>query len=177
MTLFGDDYPRLMDEKTTRRCDGCDLCCTALEVFELRKPMGTRCSHLIEGRCAVYNDRPLTCRVFYCSWRASELLNMKIPQGLRPNDVGFVLHWNKGASPLMTLFVDPERPDAWKAHKKALKKIARSNDCAVVIGGGSEATAFVTPRGNWYYRRDRPSLFGPGARIGVPAQEFFRRTA
>lgn len=168
--------PAIVDAMTTRRCGDCSLCCTALEVVELKKPIGVRCEHLDScGACSIYDKRPKGCRVFYCTWRLAEFLNVRVPDVMKPNACGYVLHWDKGASPLATLFVDPERPNAWTKHKRKLEWFARVNNVAIVIGGGAQCTHFVTPKGNWFARTDYPLYFDTGqGNIGIPSEEFVR---
>ena len=172
-----DQFNELIDRATTRRCDGCSLCCTALEVFDLPggKPMGQRCPALDAcGRCEVYASRPETCRVFYCAWRLSEPLELDVPDELRPADCGFVIHWDRVISPtLMTLFIDPDRPRRWTRYRHALEQLARRHDAAIAIGGGTEATYVLAPSGRWFARADFPELFR-GVEVGVPSTEFRR---
>jgi hypothetical protein len=174
--MINDEFNQMVDAVTTRRCDGCSLCCTALEIFDLPfpKPMGQECPHLNCGQCVIYKTRPESCRTFYCTWRLSEFLHAGVPKKFRPADCGFVLHWDKGVSPLITLFHDPKRPRAWLKHKWALEKLARNTNCAIVIGGGDQATHFITPRGRWFARADHPQFFHD-REIGVPSIEFLPR--
>lgn len=167
--------PGMVDAMTKRRCDGCSECCTLLEVPELLKPIGHRCVHLNDKeRCSIYANRPTGCRVFYCTWRIAEVLKIRVPNDMHPNVCGFVLHWDKGASPLCTAFVDPKRPKLWLKSKRRLEWFSRINNCAIVIGGGNEATHFVCPSGRWFSRADFPLYFQAdgGRAIGVPAAEF-----
>ena len=55
-----------------RACGACNVCCVALTIDDdgLRKPQGVRCRHARhDNSCAIYADRPRTCRSFYCGWR------------------------------------------------------------------------------------------------------------
>lgn len=167
-----DETPAMVDMLTSKRCGECNLCCTAMEVFELNKPIGERCTHLNEcGKCSIYATRPTSCKVFYCTWRLQEILSVKLPWDLKPDKCGFVLHWDRGNSPLCTLFPDPKRPKAWLQHKRWLEKFARTYDCAIVIGGGAQCTHMVTPMGRWISRADYPLYFRDGE-IGIPRSEF-----
>ncbi len=51
-----------------RKCGACTLCCTALAVPELDKKNGEPCIHITPEGCGIYEDRPLSCRVFECAW-------------------------------------------------------------------------------------------------------------
>lgn len=168
-----DNFNTMVDVVTTRRCTNCDLCCTALEIFDLPggKPMGAHCPNNIDCGCAIYKSRPQTCRAFYCTWRLSEFLNAGVPASFQPMLAGFVLHWDKGNAPFMTLFKDPKRPNEWVKRKRALEKLSRNTNVAIVIGGGKEATHYVTPMGRWVARADHPELF-TDEQTGIPRSEF-----
>jgi hypothetical protein len=56
-----------------RSCDGCQACCTVVGVQELHKPHWTRCQHQCESGCAIYEDRPRSCRGYSCLWAAGLL--------------------------------------------------------------------------------------------------------
>src|SRR4051812_14872278 len=50
-----------------RECGTCTLCCKVAAVEELNKPNGVWCSHCLSGkRCTIYDQRPQSCRSFYC---------------------------------------------------------------------------------------------------------------
>lgn len=68
-----------------RRCGDCSLCCDVRGVVALDKPPGQACSHLSEGRCGIYADRPEECRSYYCAWRLGFLR-----EGDRPDRTGIV---------------------------------------------------------------------------------------
>lgn len=52
-----------------RTCGSCTACCKALEVVELTKPPGKWCLHCSIGKgCAIYAERPPSCRDFRCEW-------------------------------------------------------------------------------------------------------------
>ena len=51
-------------------CGGCTVCCDVMAVQELRKPFYTRCEHIVNQGCDIYQQRPQGCREFICSWVA-----------------------------------------------------------------------------------------------------------
>ena len=54
-----------------RDCGSCNVCCVALTIDEasLKKPQGYRCKNAQpDNSCAIYADRPRTCRDFNCGW-------------------------------------------------------------------------------------------------------------
>ena len=171
-----DVFTQLVDLNTTRRCNDCDVCCTALEVFDLQPPkkIGERCQHQCNDKagCQIYDNRPKSCKEFYCTWRMAEVIKIFIPNRLKPSKCGFVLSWDPMVNPvLMTLFKDPKRPDAWKKYKRELEAIAKENNVCIGIGGGYDATHVLSPRGNWFDRKLFPWLFN-GLSVGVPREEF-----
>jgi hypothetical protein len=51
-----------------RECGACTACCTAVAVFELRKPVGEKCRHVSHKGCGTYASRPSECQMFECLW-------------------------------------------------------------------------------------------------------------
>jgi Fe-S-cluster containining protein len=77
----------------TRACGECTACCTAVSVEELDKGQNVRCQHLSStSGCAIYQDRPASCRKYNCLWLKGEL-----PEKYRPDKSGVVFSW--GDSP------------------------------------------------------------------------------
>ena len=61
-------FPLIAD----RPCGTCNVCCIALTIDEpaLQKVQGCRCRNAEpDNSCAIYDDRPQTCRSFECGWR------------------------------------------------------------------------------------------------------------
>ncbi len=55
-----------------RECGTCNVCCIALTINEppLQKAQGIRCKHnKTDNLCAIYENRPDTCRTFFCGFR------------------------------------------------------------------------------------------------------------
>ena len=53
-----------------RRCRQCDACCDVLAVGELAKPENARCDYQGQQKpgCAIYDERPESCRAWSCGW-------------------------------------------------------------------------------------------------------------
>jgi len=53
-----------------RTCGDCNVCCYAAAVPEMKKHKFVRCEHMIgsKGGCAIYPDRPPSCRNWKCEW-------------------------------------------------------------------------------------------------------------
>ena len=74
----------------TNTCGSCTVCCTAMEVKELRKPEGVKCIYLTNQGCSIYEDRPESCRVYECAFRMYPL-----DKKLRPDRAGFQILFSK----------------------------------------------------------------------------------
>lgn len=55
--------------RKARPCGDCTACCTVMAVPELGKSRGQACAHLCASGCAIYEERPASCRRFDCLWR------------------------------------------------------------------------------------------------------------
>ena len=77
-----------MSGETTRACGPCQACCELPTVPELKKPMFTRCANLCAEGCAIYAERPDTCRVFVCAWLRGDAL---LADEDRPDQLGLML--------------------------------------------------------------------------------------
>ena len=94
----------------SRPCGECTACCTALEVSELKKPVGKPCHLLCETGCGVYPERPPSCKAYICGWKMGFGL-----QDQRPDKIGIVMSPQPGTSPIHPGFVVHECIDgAWE---------------------------------------------------------------
>jgi len=60
-----------------RECGKCTACCVELTIEDpaLTKLPGINCKHLKKNKgCNIYDDRPETCRKWFCMWRFMPLL-------------------------------------------------------------------------------------------------------
>jgi hypothetical protein len=176
------DLPRTIAEgekavaslPTTRTCQGCDLCCTAVGVEAINKPAGVPCPHLsgLPGwSCSIYRTRPVNCASFVCLWRGS---NTALPQEAFPAKAGFVVAIPTIQIPmLITIHPDPRRPDAWRAWTSTFSQLAADANAIVVVGQAHLASTIFAPSGKVFTKADRPDLFKDGGKtIGVPQDEF-----
>jgi hypothetical protein len=91
-----------------RACGTCTLCCKLLAIDELSKAPGVWCPHARPGRgCAIYADRPHSCREFHCGYLVMESLS----PAWHPAQSKIVLMLVANG---ITAVVDAGRPDAWK---------------------------------------------------------------
>jgi len=94
-----------------RTCGTCTLCCKVLRIVELDKEHSVWCRHARPGKgCAIYADRPRSCRNFVCGYLASP----ELPEVWYPVQSKIVLVREPNGG--VTAVVDPGRPDAWKEH-------------------------------------------------------------
>lgn len=95
-------------------CGDCTLCCTLMSVAELKKPCDVACSHIAKGvGCAIYADRPPSCRNFACAWLQDQGEHRGVMRReLRPDKCHVVLFGVGNGD--MEAVVDPKYPGAWK---------------------------------------------------------------
>jgi hypothetical protein len=122
------------------------MCCSALEIPELKKPAGPACAHCAGagGGCAIYPRRPQVCRDFECEW----LVDRALPATLRPDRVGAILMEADEGDEFRAVCA-PERPLAWRnplvfAH---LVKVAKSGRIVVAKAGLNSWRIFAS--GEW----------------------------
>jgi hypothetical protein len=73
-----------------RGCGACNVCCVVPKIDEpaLQKLPGCRCPNAAgDGSCAIYEQRPRTCREFYCGWRLADWIDER----LRPDQSGIFI--------------------------------------------------------------------------------------
>jgi hypothetical protein len=92
-----------------RACGSCMMCCKVPYIEEFKKPPGVWCAHAVAGRgCAIYADRPPSCRAFYCSW----MLDASFGPEWKPEKAKFVVYVQQNNMNLQVA-VDPSFPNAW----------------------------------------------------------------
>lgn len=86
-----------------------------MKVHELSKPANTWCTHCDENQgCAIYAERPESCRVYECLWFKSQRFDKPLPAALRPDRTHVVIGTVNNGNEIV-LYVPPDRPDAWQA--------------------------------------------------------------
>ena len=68
-----------------RNCGECTLCCTVTCVPEFNKSINVKCDHC-KGSCAIYENRPVSCRTFKCAWLQGDL-----GDDMRPDKIHVVI--------------------------------------------------------------------------------------
>jgi hypothetical protein len=78
-----------------RTCGECTACCHVKSVPELGKPTQRACAHLCRSGCAVYAQRPTSCREYACLWRQGFLA---AEERWRPDRLGVLVDYQPFAS-------------------------------------------------------------------------------
>ena len=121
------------------------MCCTALEIPELKKPAGPACPNcILTGGCTIYAKRPQVCRDFECLW----LTERGLPSTMRPDRLGTILMEDDDTGEYRAV-CEPGRPLAWRnplmfAH---LVRVARSGRTVVAKAGVNSWRIFAS--GEW----------------------------
>jgi hypothetical protein len=95
----------------------------------LDKPNYQRCEHQCDNGCAIYKDRPPSCRHFFCMWKtayhfhAYRHLRNSI---YRPDKCGLIFDYDPILDVVKVWEVKPGAA-RWKANKKLILKV--SKDC------------------------------------------------
>lgn len=162
---------------TNRSCAGCDLCCTAPGIKEMKKPPGVPCQHLAGepgASCSIYAHRPKVCIDFHCLWRVSDHF---MPEYLAPKRCGFMLAMNNPLAwpSVVTVHVDPARPDAWQTQwaQTVFVTLAEQWNCLVAIGQVPLTSHLFCPNGTRLVVAEHPDLMLPeNGWVGAPAHVF-----
>lgn len=92
-----------------RACGTCMMCCKVPAIEEFAKPPGVWCQHAVSGKgCAIYADRPGSCRAFYCLWMQDDSFGAE----WKPEKSKFVVYLQRNGINLQ-VGVDPSFPNAW----------------------------------------------------------------
>lgn len=96
-----------------RECGSCTMCCKTMSVREIDKPNGVWCRHVRDYKsCAIYDERPQSCRTFNCLW-----LRGIGADAMRPDKSRVVLveaEDEAGGPKGVAAILDPTRPLAWQ---------------------------------------------------------------
>lgn len=137
----------------TRTCGTCTLCCKLVAVAELTKPTNKWCDYCAIGiGCRIYDKRPQSCADYRCMW-----LNEPeaIPEEFRPDKVKCVITVSIDGP--VVVYVDPNRPDAWKTGKFGLWLETLSKKIQVVVLKGRAQM----PEGKITVAKDGSTRFEP----------------
>ncbi len=121
------------------------MCCTALEIEELKKPAGPACVNCAAGGgCAIYSMRPQVCRDFECEWITSRTL----PHPFRPDRIGAILMEAHDADEYRAVCA-PERPMMWRQPRVFAHLVAVAKTGRIVVAKAGLATWRIYASGEW----------------------------
>lgn len=95
---FEQMYTRYFDTVVeTRTCGDCIACCQILNIDEpaLKKPAGQICPNHNGVGCSIYQNRPQTCRDWFCLWRRDDGL----PETANPAKCGVAFSVERTQNP------------------------------------------------------------------------------
>lgn len=82
--------PKKDQLRIEKQCGECTACCSVMKVEELDKPFYQTCQHVCATGCAIYHNRPASCRVWECGWRSGWISG---GDELRPDKLGVMFEW------------------------------------------------------------------------------------
>ncbi len=128
-----------------------------MAVTELNKPRGQACRHLCATGCAVYAERPASCRRFDCLWRLGFARDEDRPDRL---GVIFDITPPDRDSGLQAVLAFEARPGAF-AEQKARYQLDRHAKRHLVLLMRPDAIDVLGPRdqvARWQQSRSRRAL-------------------
>ena len=121
------------------------MCCTALEIAELKKPAGPACPNcILSGGCKIYSDRPGVCRDFECLW----LVERALPANMRPDRIG-TLFMEDDETEEYRAVCAPERPLAWRTPRVFAHLVAVAKSGRVVVAKAGLSSWRIFASGEW----------------------------
>jgi len=139
-----------------RTCGTCTLCCKLLPVRELAKPAGKKCEHQRFNGCAIYSERPPSCRMWSCRWLTDQdTADLRRPDRvhycidimpdfitLDPGDGG-----EQFKIEVVQVWVDPRHPDAHRdpALRAFMRRRARDGIATLVRFDSSRGMTIFAP--------------------------------
>jgi hypothetical protein len=121
------------------------MCCSALEIDELKKPAGPACAHCAAGGgCAIYPERPQVCRDFECEW----LTSRAFPRHMRPDRIGTIFMEAHDADEYRAVCA-PGRALAWRQPRVFAHLVAVAKSGRVVVAKAGLSSWRVFASGEW----------------------------
>lgn len=153
---------------TQRRCSDCTLCCRLLPTRELKKAANERCKHQRLHGCAIYAQRPMSCRLWSCRW----LVNDDTEPMRRPDRSHYVIDimpdyvtvvnnetGERTNIEVIQVWCDPKHPDAWQDPDLMdyLERRGEEGKAAIIRWGSKEGMTVFPPSmasdKQWHTRR------------------------
>ncbi len=121
------------------------MCCSALEIVELKKAAGPLCANCrVAGGCAIYPDRPQVCRAFECEW----LTRRDLSRVLRPDLAGVILMEDADSDEYRAV-CPPEKPMAWRRPTVFAHLVATAKSGRLVVAKAGLLSWRVFASGEW----------------------------
>ncbi|MBN8535318.1 MAG: hypothetical protein J0L51_14655 [Rhizobiales bacterium] len=125
-------------------CRTCTYCCVLPKIVALDKPMYRRCKHIENQGCGIFGqpERPSACISYNCAYLSARLAESpdrnRIPH---PLEAGAYFHRDP-IEKAVVLFVDPDRPDLWKASAipDLMRNVVRGRETLVIFDRGHQMT-------------------------------------
>jgi len=146
-----------LPDPVMNHCGTCTLCCKVMGVkgdvrgVPLKKPRAGWCEHCEIGvGCKVYDDRPVACRTFRCSWLEGREDGHDVPDELRPDRCGVVFAPTTSET-ACSAHMDRNKPDAWKRGAAAAwiqRIVAAGISVTLDYGDLAEVKTVLRPAGD-----------------------------
>ena len=127
-----------------KSCGPCTMCCSALEIAELKKPVGRTCENCSGRGCSIYAERPQVCRDYECEWLARRDLSRQ----LRPDLVGAILMEDADSDQYWAVCA-PEKPMAWRNPRVFAHLVAVAKSGRTVVAKAGLASWRIFGSGEW----------------------------
>lgn len=119
------------EPKTNRKCGPCSACCVILGVPEIDKSSHCECPNRQRGwkACAIYDDRPQSCRDFACMWLEGHFANRD-----RPDEIGCIFQASNlpGVGPALVSHEVHENASRRGRAKAIIERVARGMPVIVI---------------------------------------------
>jgi len=128
-----------------KACGACTMCCSALEIVELKKLAGPLCKNCVAGSgCKIYADRPNVCREFECDW----LTDRSLPATMSPYRTGVILMEADDEDEYRAVCA-PEKPMAWLKPQVFKHLLAKAKSGRVVVAKAGLSAWRIFDSGEW----------------------------
>jgi uncharacterized protein len=128
-----------------KACGSCTMCCSALEIAELKKPAGPSCVNCSRaGGCAIYPDRPQVCRDFECEW----LSRRDLSRLFRPDLAGVILMEDADSDEYRAV-CPPDKPMAWRRPLVFAHLVATAKSGRMVVAKAGLMSWRIFASGEW----------------------------
>lgn len=128
-----------------KACGSCTLCCSVLDIVELKKPPGPLCPNCTAGPgCAIYATRPKVCRDFECEW----LMSRDLSHPFRPDRIGTILMEDPDSEEYRAVCA-PDKPLAWRHPRVFAHLVQTAKTGRVVVAKAGLLSWRIFASGQW----------------------------